>query len=410
MTKENILFISHRIPFPPNKGDKIRSYNMLQYLAKIYEIDCITFYDKPGDRQYIADLEHLCMSVKAFSLHKWVSLFCGGLWFLMGKSISVGCFFNFRVGKTIKKLLLSRKYKFVLCYSSQIAFYAKSANIPRVIDFVDVDSDKWKQYALHKQFPMNWLYQAEAKRLAKYEDDIWSSFSLSFLSTEQERKLFCVNRSSSKVHTFGNGVDHSYFAPVLCKREKIMIFTGAMDYFPNIDAVVWFCNEIMPSVIKVEPDVQFYIVGSHPDPAVRKLAGPNVVVTGFVDDIRTYIAKAALAVYPLRIARGIQNKILEAMSMGIPTLIPESLRTSIEGEWPEGVHIFKDKNECIAIITDAIKKFYSDAQPSTPLRKYVIKNRDWETRLYKFHETILTTIYSEGSLNHQIPYSDVSDK
>jgi sugar transferase (PEP-CTERM/EpsH1 system associated) len=352
-------------------------------------VDCVTFYDKPGDRKYIADLESICNSVKAFFLHKWISLTLGGLWFLLGRSISVGCFYNYRVAKTINNLLDHRQYKFVICYSSQIAFYAKKSKVSKIIDFVDVDSDKWKQYALHKKFPMNWLYTTEAKRLARYEDDIWSSFALSFLSTERERELFCANRSGLKVHSFGNGVDHSYFTPISCKREKICIFTGAMDYFPNIDAVVWFVKSILPSVVNVIPDVQFYIVGSHPDPEVQKLAGPNVVVTGFVDDIRTYIARATLAVYPLRIARGIQNKILEAMSMGIPTIIPESLKTSIEGDWPEGVNIFKDEKECSAMIIDALKHFSSEALPSTTLRNYIVENRDWETRLGKFHETIL---------------------
>ncbi len=261
MSKENVLFISHRIPFPPNKGDKIRSYHILRYLAKIYDIDCVTFYDKSEDKKYIADLEMVCNSVNAFYLNKWISLFFGGLWFFLGRVSLQDVFYNSHMAKVINKLLVGKNYKFILCYSSQIAFYVKNSTGPKIIDFVDVDSDKWKQYAVHKKFPMNLLYNIEAKRLAKYEDDIWSSFTLSFLSTERERELFCRNRPSSKVCNFGNGVDHSYFSPISCKREKMLIFTGAMDYFPNIDAVVWFANRVLPEVVKVVPDVQFYIVG-----------------------------------------------------------------------------------------------------------------------------------------------------
>lgn len=387
--KENILFIAHRIPFPPNKGDKIRSFHELQFFSSFYNIDLVCFCDSPGDVIYVEKLKQYCRTVTYFPLKRYTSLFRGLISFLKGRSISIGCYKDRKVDAAIEILIKNNHYKFVLCYSSQVAQYAHNIDSPKVIDFIDVDSDKWKQYAEKSHFPLNFIYRTEFKRLAQYEKEIWKEFSLSVFSTKQELKLFQGKDALDKLSVMGNGVDHQFFSPQICKREKYLIFTGAMNYFPNIDAVLWFSQTIFPEILKYDPEIRFYIVGSNPTEQILKLASENIIVTGFVDDIRPYIARAAVAVYPLRIARGIQNKILEAMSMGITPVIPFSLKSSLDEEWPNDVLIYRTEKECIQQILSELKRVSPDTKPTSLLREYILKNRDWGSRLLDFHSQIL---------------------
>jgi sugar transferase (PEP-CTERM/EpsH1 system associated) len=393
--KERILFISHRIPYPPNKGDKIRSFHELRYFSQHYDVDLVSFYDTPGDKVYEYDLKQFCTSVFLFPIKRISSLIKGFYYLLRGRSISIGCYYDKRAMQTVDSLIKKNDYLFIFCYSSQVAQYAKENKCPRIIDFIDVDSDKWKQYAQKSLFPLSLIYNTEHKRLSQYEKQIWKEFSLSVFCTQQEQKLFRGNSNPDKISVFSNGVDHTFFSPQNVPRENSIVFTGAMDYYPNIDAVLWFCQNIFPEIIKKNPQVRFYIVGSNPAPRIRRLASENIIITGFVKDIRPYIAAASLAVYPLRIARGIQNKILEAMSMGITPVIPSSLKSSLDEEWPQGVLIYHNEEECIRLILDNLQT--SATKTSDTLRDYILQNRDWGKRLTHFHSEILkcVTVQSE---------------
>jgi sugar transferase (PEP-CTERM/EpsH1 system associated) len=205
----------------------------------------------------------------------------------------------------------------------------------RVIDFCDIDSEKWRQYAEQKSFPMSWLYRYEARQLLRYERQVARDYDASLFVSAPEAELFrsLAPESSPKIGYFSNGVDTEYFSPdqphanPYAAGERALVFTGAMDYWPNIDAVKWFAAEVFPLVRQRFADARFYIVGSRPAPAVQALAQqPGVVVTGTVPDVRPYISHAAVAVAPLRIARGVQNKVLEAMAMAIPVVVsPQAL-------------------------------------------------------------------------------------
>jgi sugar transferase (PEP-CTERM/EpsH1 system associated) len=205
----------------------------------------------------------------------------------------------------------------------------------RVIDFVDIDSDKWRQYAAKKPWPLNWVYRREAERLLAYEHRVTQAFDAVAFVSDAEAGLFkrLIPEGAHKVFGLSNGVDTEYFSPdhalpaPYAPQERAIVFTGAMDYWANVDAVSWFASEVFRAVRDKVPDARFYIVGARPTAEVQKLATiPGVVVTGSVLDIRPYLAHAALAVAPLRIARGIQNKVLEAMAMAKPTVVsPEAL-------------------------------------------------------------------------------------
>jgi sugar transferase (PEP-CTERM/EpsH1 system associated) len=232
--------------------------------------------------------------------------------------------------------LRENKLDRVMVFSSPMAQYAeKYPQARRVVDLCDVDSDKWRQYAAKKSWPMSWLYRHEADALLAYERHVAKTCDAALFVSSPEADLFrtLAPESDAKIGFFNNGVDTDYFSPErdyerpYASDERALVFTGAMDYWPNIDAVQWFAAEIFPKLLATMPNLRFVIVGARPAPAVQALAQQaGVIVTGTVPDVRPYIHHAEIAVAPLRIARGIQNKVLEAMAMGRPVIVsPQAL-------------------------------------------------------------------------------------
>jgi len=321
---QDLLFLAHRIPYPPNKGDKIRSYHLLKYLSLTYKVHLATFIDDPNDWQYTDKLDALCASTCYIELKPLLAKIKSVQGLLTGEPLSLPYYKNKRMQAWVNQTLSSHSRTQVLIFSSVMAQYInQDHDVDRVVDFVDVDSDKWRQYAQRCKGLMHWIYQREAQYLLGYEKTIAQQARASVFVSEQEAELFktLAPEVRHKVTHINNGVDTEYFSPELSFNspyayyDQVIVFTGAMDYWANVDAVVWFANAIFPLIVKQQPYVKFYIVGSKPTKEVLALATNAIVVTGGVDDIRPYLAHAQLVVAPLRIARGIQNKVLEAMAM-----------------------------------------------------------------------------------------------
>ena len=339
---EDLLLLIHRIPYPPNKGDKIRSYHLLKHLARHYRVHLATFVDDPDDWQYVPHVEALCASSHFAAMNPKLARVKSLGALLKNRSLSLEYYRDAGIERWVKQAVAAHGIERVLVFSSAMAQYAdpyRSAR--RVVDFVDVDSDKWRQYAEKKSFPMSWLYQYEAQRLLSYERQVARDYDASLFVSAPEAELFrqLAPESSVKIGHFSNGVDTDYFSPhdnhvsPYAAGERALVFTGAMDYWPNVDAVQWFCDEVFPQLRTRFPELRFYIVGSRPSPAVQALAQRDgVKVTGTVPDVRPYIAHAAVAVAPLRIARGIQNKVLEAMAMATPVVVSPQALEGIEAE------------------------------------------------------------------------------
>lgn len=329
---EDLLYLAHRIPYPPNKGDKIRSYHLLKHLAQRFRVHVGAFIDDPDDWQYAHALADLAGGrVHLLPLHPRRATLKSALGLLTGEPLTLRYYRDAEMRRWVDETLAAWPISRALVYSSSMAPYLmKHTRLHRIIDFVDIDSDKWRQYAEKKPWPMNWIYRREARVLFDYEQRVTHEFAAAAFVSEVEAALFkrLAPDCAGKVFGFSNGVDTEHFSPALpfpspyIAGEQVLVFTGAMDYWANVDAVVWFAQAVFPAVRRVHPDARFYIVGARPTPQVRALAQQNgVVVTGAVPDTRPYIAHAALAVAPLRIARGIQNKVLEAMAMGKPTVV-----------------------------------------------------------------------------------------
>lgn len=326
---EPLLFLCHRIPFPPNKGDKIRSFNILKYLSQSYDIYLGAFVDDENDWQYLDELKAYCKSSCILPLPKKRATVKGCTAFLTGHPITIPYYADWQMKTWVEQVVSSHiELSKAFIYSSSMAQYLdrpKYNFLTKVIDFVDVDSDKWRQYAQGKTGIMSWVYHREYKKLAQYENAICERFQASVFVSPDEANHFKQRQNeanAAKVYAVLNGVDSEYFNSQASDIKKLEIstpsicFTGAMDYWANVDAVVWFCKYVWPELKKQVPNLHFNIVGGNPTDKVKALCQiDGVQVTGRVEDVRPYIQAASLVVAPMRIARGIQNKVLEAMAM-----------------------------------------------------------------------------------------------
>jgi sugar transferase (PEP-CTERM/EpsH1 system associated) len=329
---KKLLYLVHRIPYPPNKGDKIRSFHFLKALAEKYEIYLGTFIDDPDDWQYVDALKSYCKDSFCVDLQpKWAKLISlSG--FLSNEALSLPYYRNQALQTWVDSVIETHDIQQAMIFSSPMAQYlVNHPQVDLVADYVDVDSDKWLQYAKSKRWPASWVYQRESLKLLDYEIDMANRAKSTLFVSEQESQLFkqLAPSVSEKIDYVNNGVDTVFFDPSLtyespfAQAEIAIVFTGAMDYWANVDAVIWFAQEVFPLVKQQCADARFYIVGSKPTKQVLQLAeaDESIIVTGRVEDVRHYVANAAVVIAPLRIARGIQNKVLEAMAMAKPVVV-----------------------------------------------------------------------------------------
>ena len=319
-----LLYLVHRLPYPPNKGDKVRSYHLLEHLLANHEVFVGTFLDDPDDEVHVDTLRALCAGLHVTRLQPARARLASLAGLIDGAPLTLRYYRDAALRRWVRATARREHIDAVVVFSSSMAQYADGLDLPMLVDFVDVDSAKWTAYAAHHRWPMSWLYRREGERLLAYERAVAARAACSFFVTEKEATLFqsLAPESAHSCEAMGNGVDADYFAPDAARAspfadaERPVVFTGAMDYWPNIDAVTWFATEVLPRLRVQWPTLRLHIVGRSPTPAVRALAGDAVAVTGTVPDVRPYLQHAAVVVAPLRLARGIQNKILEAMAMG----------------------------------------------------------------------------------------------
>ena len=314
----DILFLSHCVPNPPDKGEKIRAYHELVQLAASYRVHLACFARNSSEMAHANELRGRCASVYVEPLATRTGFARSALNYVAGGSLVGSYYGSRRLGQYVKSLS-SRPLAAALVYSSVMSQYAPP-EIPVILDMVDVDSEKWMQYGRMRR--MGVLYHTEGRRLRRIEADAASKAARTLLSTRNEARLLESIAPGAHVRSMENGVDFDYFDPSApCRpldlRKRFVVFVGAMDYYPNADAACWFAAEVFPEIRRRQKDMELLIVGRNPTPAVRRLdAQPGIMVTGAVDDVRPYVNAAETVIAPLRIARGIQNKVLEALAMG----------------------------------------------------------------------------------------------
>ena len=333
------------MPYPPNKGDKVRSYHLLQHLAKRHREYLGTFIDDPADAVHISTLKGLCTEAFIAPLNPLRSRLASLRGLATGEPLTLPFYRHAGLRRWVQQTGARVSFDATVVFSSSMAQYLPAApGVPALVDFVDVDSAKWTDYAPNHRWPLSWLYRREGRRLLAYERGVAAKALHGFFATDKETALFlsAAPECAGRVSAMNNGVDANYFSPSPDRvspfesNDMPIVFTGAMDYWPNVDAVTWFAREALPVLRRSRPQLRFYIVGRAPSPAVLALASDSVVVTGTVPDVRPYLQHAAAVVAPLRLARGIQNKVLEAMAMGRPVVAAqacvEALDVTVDAE------------------------------------------------------------------------------
>lgn len=340
--KKKLLYLVHRLPYPPNKGDKIASFNLLRFLAQRYDVWLGTFIDDPQDRQHLDALRPYCVDICAPEIKPALARIASLRGLLTGEALSLPYLRSAQLQDWTDQVLAEQQPERVVVFSGPMAQYLCGRLQPGMIslfDMVDVDSEKWRSYGERKRWPMSWLYRREADRLLAFERRMAQAFDATVFVSREEAELFrqLAPESAARTTYRIQGVDSAHFDPSADypnpypEGAAALVFTGAMDYWPNVDAVTWFAREAFPQVREAIPEALFCIVGMKPAPEVQRLAGqPGILVTGSVPDVRPYLARARGAALPLRIARGIQNKVLEAMAMALPVIATPGAMTGIQ--------------------------------------------------------------------------------
>ncbi|MGD9614503.1 MAG: TIGR03087 family PEP-CTERM/XrtA system glycosyltransferase [Alphaproteobacteria bacterium] len=335
---KDLLFLAHRIPYPPDKGEKIRAWHVLRHLAERYRVHLATFIDAPEDVAGVRHLEEVCASVvwRKLSPRRARLRSLAGL--LNSAPLTQFYFGDRRLHAEVERLAAANNPALVYVFSSAMAPYVPDRRGVRVIlDMVDVDSEKWRQYAEAGSGPARMIYRREGRTLLALERRAASRADAVLLVSRAEAALFAslAPEVAGRTHCVGNGVDLAYFDPSLPFANPLgdrpaIVFTGVMSYRPNVEAMVWFVEQVMPRLRARAAVPCLWIVGLNPSRAVLALAGPDVRVTGRVPDVRPYLKHAQVAVAPLLIGRGVQNKVLEAMAMGLPVVATPQAREGID--------------------------------------------------------------------------------
>ncbi len=400
----DLLFLTQRIPYPPTKGEKLRALQILRHLARTHRVHLGCLIDDPEDWQHVPAVQALCASTCFAALDRRRDARSHLQALASGRALSVALYDRAELRRYATRVLDETRPAVVFISSSNMAPYVLDHVLPgahrgrRVVDLVDVDSEKWRAYADTARFPLSWLYRRETRLVRALERRIGGEADACTFVSTPEAALFraLVPDATATIAAVPNGVDFAYFDPDAAfpppydPARPNFVFTGTMDYAPNIDAVRWFVADILPRVRARLPDAQFHIVGANPAAAVRALASPCVHVTGRVPDVRPYLAHATAAVAPMRIARGIQNKVMEAMAMARATIVTADALEGIEAT-PGTELVLADTAEAIA---EAALRLAADpagaARIGAAARRRVVADFSWDGRLAGFDRLIAT--------------------
>ena len=386
----DLLYLVHRMPYPPNKGDKVRSYHLLKHLVSKHRVFLGTFIDDPADGPYIDTLRALCAGLHVARLDPRSAKLRSLRGLLNGEPLTLRYYRDAGLADWVDHTVREHNIGTAVVFSSSMAQYVEHRpNLRMLVDFVDVDSAKWSDYAQAHRGPLSWIYRREGKQLLSYERQVAARADASFFVTESETRLFrsLAPECTGNVEAMCNGVDADFFAPnpqrssPYAADEIALVFTGAMDYWPNIDAVTWFVQDALPALRLAWPALRFHIVGRNPTPAVLALRGDGVQVTGTVEDVRPYLQHASVVVAPLRLARGIQNKVLEAMAMGRPVVASASCAAPIAALIGTELLAANEAADFVSAVSALLAAPSCARDIGEAARKCVLKRYSWQSHL-----------------------------
>lgn len=387
--RKKIVFLTSRVPYPLEKGDKLRAYHQIRFLSERHDVYLCVVSAEKLEKEAKEHLEGMVKGLYVYQTEK-ISILINLMVSLFYKMpFQVGYFFNtggyLYIQKIIEKIKPDHLFVQLIRMSEYVKYYTE---IPKTLDYMDCFSLGMKRRMEKGTGIKRWIYKMEYQRLAKYEKDIYSSFNHHFIISEQDKKALEFPEAKN-VKIALNGVDDSFFRPDKSKDKKYdLLFTGNMSYPPNVDAVEFIVKKVLPIVWKKYPDCTLLIAGASPNPLVKSLAGEKVIVSGWMDDIRQAYYEGKIFIAPLNIGSGLQNKLLEAMSMELPCVTSELANNSLFAKANEEILLAKTPEE----YAECVFKLMENSDLSSKLalngKIFVQNNYHWQSIILKMEEVM----------------------
>mgnify|MGYP002630330002 FL=1 len=375
----NILFLSQRVPYPPNRGDKISTWRLVSRFRREHEVRVLAFAHNQEDLDAAQKLCDMGIQTTAIPHNEFWKKVQSLPLLLTNTPLTLGVYGSKKLQKKVDDLAQWADLAYAFS-SSMGAFFEHHPELQRVLHIGELDSDKWRQYSERTRFPMSAVYRREWRTLREYERRLAHMVTENVLCTHLEQRIFNQEIPGASSIVLRNGVDLEQFFPAPEASEaNHLVFTGVMNYLPNVDGCLWFAKDIFPRIQERYPDARFTIIGSHPTPEIQALNNQaGIHVTGFVDSVTGWIQKGAVAVTPLRIARGIQNKVLEAMACGLPVVGTTSATQGVEGQAGRDYIVADDATLFIDMVCELLADPARGRALGQTARQFVEDNYHWE--------------------------------
>jgi sugar transferase (PEP-CTERM/EpsH1 system associated) len=386
-----ILYVCHRFPYPPKRGGKIRPFNMIKHLAGTHEVTVASIARSPVEAREGEGISRYCAQYLMAEVENpfQVARMLARLPTITPSSM--GFFYSPALARRVRELLSRERYDLIFVHCSSVAQYVESVRgIPKMLDFGDMDSQKWLEYARYKPFPVSLGYWLEGKKMVREEKRLARLFDMCTATTRAEWETLESYKAAAATDWFPNGVDHSYFAPDRQDYEPNTIsFVGRMDYYPNQECMFDFCANVLPRIQARRPSAKLQIIGADPSPAIHKLADlPGVTVTGSVADVRPYLSRSAVMVAPLNIARGTQNKILEAMASAVPVVTSRVAAGGVDAVAGEHFLVSDTYAECAAAVVRLLEDRNERQRLALAGRERMLSHHDWGRSMQRLDRAI----------------------
>jgi len=393
-----MLVVCHRFPYPPKRGGKIRPFNIIRHLSRSHEVTVASIVRSEQEAEEGAGLSAYCARYEMARVREPVQALRMAARLPTTTPSSMGYFYSGRLARRIDDLLRREPFDVVFVHCSSVAHYVEKARGSlRILDYGDMDSQKWREYSRYKPFPLSLGYGLEAAKLEHEEKRLAMEFDMCTATTRAECETLRSYDTGAATDWFPNGVDSDYFAPGEAPYDPDTIaFIGRMDYYPNQECMFAFCDQVLPRLQASRPSLKLTIVGADPPPSVKRLGQrQGVTVTGSVPDVRPYLQCAALMVAPLNIARGTQNKILEAMAAGIPVVASATAAAGVDARSPDHFLVAATADQYVAAILGVLDDPEERGRLARAGRARMLSHHAWEKSMQRL-DGIIASCLEQG--------------
>ncbi|HEY6721998.1 MAG TPA: TIGR03087 family PEP-CTERM/XrtA system glycosyltransferase [Burkholderiales bacterium] len=386
-----ILYLCHRFPFPPRRGGKIRPFNMIKHLAASHEVTVASLARSPNEAREGAGIGPYCKDYEMAEVRNPIQVARMLVRVPTPTPSSMGFFYSPVLAQRVRERLARERFDLIFVHCSSVAQYVAGVRgIPKILDFGDMDSQKWLEYARYKPIPLSAGYWLEGRKLEREENRLAGRFDLCTATTRAEWETLEGYGTGVVTDWFPNGVDGAYFVPSVEPYDADTIcFIGRMDYYPNQECMFDFCANVLPLIRARRPGTKLLIVGADPSRAVKKLGDlPGITVTGSVADVRPYLQRSALMVAPLNIARGTQNKILEAMASGVPVVASRVAAGGVDAAANEHFLVASTAEEYAQAVLGILNHPEQRARLGAAGRERMLSNHAWYRSMQRLDRII----------------------